>query len=109
MPLASRVRSFDRILDIRSDAAWLNPPVTDDQVRATEQALGHALPDDLVEMYSVHNGGHVFNGFEWLGALDPEGASRGKLEHFDIDWFITEEVAEHTDIMPGQRTLRVAT
>ncbi len=35
----------------------LNPPATDDEFSAAERALGHALPEDIRELWSVTNGG----------------------------------------------------
>ncbi len=59
-------------------------------------------------MYRVHNGGFLFDGSEWIPLVDPEKWP-GRLNHLDLEWFVTEEVAEGTDIMPGPRTLRVVT
>jgi cell wall assembly regulator SMI1 len=34
----------------------LNPPATDDQIRAAEQTLARKLPDDLAASLRVHDG-----------------------------------------------------
>ncbi len=105
--LADRVRAFDRILGIPPDAPWFYPPMTNDLILASEQALGHRIPDDLLELYRVHNGGQIFDYFDWVPISD-RNESRYSLDHFDLDWFVTEEVAEHAAFMPGPRTLGVA-
>lgn len=37
----------------------LNPPATEEQVRAAEQALGYGLPEEMRASYLLHDGGYV--------------------------------------------------
>jgi hypothetical protein len=102
------MRDFIRILGISEDASWLNPPATDEQIDATAQAIGHPLPAELIEVYEFHNGGHLFDGFWWLSLLVGDTQPFAKVAHFDLDWFIATELSQRSRIMPGPRTLLLA-
>lgn len=97
------------LLRIPDDVAWLYPPVTDAQLRSTEQQLGRELPEDFVEFYRIHNGLYLHN-VEWVGA------NLGLLQltahlHTDLIPDITAQADEfgfYVDATPGSDALYVA-
>lgn len=105
--LADEVRTFDQLLGISPDAPWFYPPPTDDLIKSNERALGHELPKDLLELYRVHNGGFIFDAIEWTPLVD-RSKWPSPLSHLDLEWFVAVELAERAGVMPGPRTLQVA-
>ena len=42
-------------------------PATEEEIAATEHVMGRRLPEDVKALLRVHNGGFLFDGFEWYG------------------------------------------
>lgn len=107
--IADRVEKYLELIGVDRQARWLNPPATKAEIAATEEALGYEVPEDLKEVLSRHNGGSIFDAYEWIGCFvdDRKGLSwfrdflRGVLN--EIRGYAT------LDPEPGRRTLYVAT
>ncbi len=68
--LDEKLHRFFDLAGISDDAPWLRPPATELQIAGAEDALGFGLPDDLVELLRVHNGGNLIDSTEWIGVYE---------------------------------------
>lgn len=106
--VADRWRRYADLVGI-SEAPHLRPPATPDKLASADAALGFAVPDDLRELLSVHDGGFLLDSHEWLGV--GEGAD-GPLVSASrwLGEFAAGELEEHQRgrPFPGPRTLYVA-
>lgn len=107
--ITERIERFLTMLGAPPDAPWLRPPATDAEIDGTQAGLGYELPQDLVELLRVHNGGRIFDAHEWIPATrDPEdgiGAWRQISQTLITGQLLP---AGQLDLVPGPRTLCVA-
>jgi cell wall assembly regulator SMI1 len=106
--IAERWARFAEHLGIGT-AGFLRPPATEGQLHRAEEHLGYPLPADLRELLSVHDGGYLLDGHEWLGCAEgadsPLVGSTRALGPFIAEQLLVEQ---QLDLVPGTRTLWIA-
>ena len=85
-------------------------PLTDDALESAQRALGHPLPEDLVRLLQIQNGGHVQDDvrahpspeptswattwvpFDQCFGIGPDGLSLLDAPHLLREWGLPEEL-----------------
>lgn len=107
--ITERIERFLAMVGAAPDAPWLRPPATDAEIEGTQVGLDCELPQDLVELLRVHNGGRIFDAHEWIPATrDPDDGLAAWRQISQT--LITGQLlpAGQLDLVPGPRTLCVA-
>ncbi len=111
MTTSETYTQFITSLGIGHDAPWLRRPASEDEIRQTERELGSSLPEDLVDLLRLHNGGRLLDVHEWIGCT----ASAKRNLSRASSWFNTEMMHEFRSqpdalgsITPGPTTLLIA-
>lgn len=107
--IADRVEKYLELIGVDREARWLNPPATEAEITATEEALGYEVPEDLKEVLSLHNGGSIFDVYEWIGCFADN--RKGLSWWRDHLQGVLNEIRGYAtlDPDPGPRTLYIAT
>lgn len=110
MAAVDQILQFEEILGLEGSESWLNPPVEPGAIGFVEDALGVALPEDLQDLWHLHNGGELVDGHYWVDCMAV--ANDGILEltrHIREDLLtVGDSLPELFDLMPGPNVLAVA-
>lgn len=103
--VAELYRRYQEALGVDPGGSWeTTPPVTAEEVARTEQDLGYELPGDLIEMLSIHNGGHVLGAALWHPChLLPRETSR--FHDFTLGLLLTDRTPR---ALPGTQAIMFA-
>lgn len=106
--ITDRYRRFEERIGVGADEPWLRPPVTAAELARTEKRLGFRLPDDLVELLSIHNGLNLFDAHQWVPCLDHDEAGLAGMTASFHELLSAQLIADGlVDLVPGPRTLYV--
>lgn len=104
--VAELFETFSEIVGFTGAEPWVYPPVTDHELRLTEEGLGWGLPGDLVELFRIHNGGMLFDSHEWIGCRRPPDGGIVTLTTFLHESLLPEKRSYGgLGLDPGPRSL----
>lgn len=107
--LDEQLRRFLDLTGIDDAAPWLQPPAADVQIAGAEGALGFGLPDDLVELLRVHNGGNLIDSIEWIGVYEePTRGLVGVSDSLKTQAIADLRLGGLLGMEPGPRALVIA-